>query len=148
MRCFNSFILPCLEYCSPVWSSAADSHLKLLDKNLRACKFLIPNLTISLQHRRFISSLRMLYKIFHNPSQPLHSELPNLFRPRRVTRGSLSINSLSFSPMRFHTSQYSRCFIPATTKLWNELPSMIVEATELQKFKIGANAFLLGVDGL
>ena len=26
--------------------------------------------------------------------------------------------------------------------------SMIVKATELQKFKIGANAFLLGVDGL
>ena len=47
--------------------------------------------------------------------------------------------------MRFHTSQYSRCFIPATTKLWNELPSMIVEATELQKFKIGTNSFLLGV---
>ena len=148
LRCFNSFILPCLEYCSPVWSSAADSHLKLLDKNLRACKFLIPNLTISLQHRCFISSLCMLYKIFHNPSHPFHSELPNLFRPRRVTRGSLSISSLSFSPMRFHTSQYSRCFIPAATKLWNELPSMIVEATELQKFKIGPNAFLLGVDGL
>ena len=87
----------------------------------------------------------MLYKIFHNPSHPLHSELPNLFR---VTKGSLSINGLSFSLMRFHISQYSRCFIPATTKLWNELPSMIVEATELQKFKIGANAFLLGVDGL
>ena len=77
-----------------------------------------------------------------------HSELPNLFRPRRVTRSSLSINSLSFSLMRFHTFQYSRCFIPATTKLWNELPSMTVEATELQKFKLGANAFLLGVDGL
>ena len=147
LRCFNSFILPCLEYCSPVWSSAADSDLKLL-KNLRACEFLIPNLTISLQHRRFISSLCMLYKIFHKPSHPLHSELPNLFRPRRVTRGSLSISSLSFSLMRFHASQYSRCFIPATTKLWNELPSMIVEATELQKFKIGANAFLLCVDGL
>ena len=86
LRCFNSFILPCLEYCSPVWSSAADSHLELLDKNLRACKFLIPNLTISLQHRRFISSLCMLYKIFHNPSHPLHSELPNLFHPRRVTK--------------------------------------------------------------
>ena len=148
MRCFTSFILPCLEYCSPVWSSAADSHLKLLDKNLRACEFLFPNLTISLQHRCFISSLCMLYKIFHNPSHPLHSELPNLFRPRRVTRGSLSINSLSFSPMRFHTSQYSRCFIPSTTKLWNELPRMIVDATELQKFKIGANAILLGVNEL
>ena len=148
LKCFNSFSLPCLEYCSPVWSSAADSHLKHLDRNLRACKFLIPNFTISLQHHHFISSLCMLYKIFRNPSHLLHSELSNLFCPRRVTRGSLSINSLSFSPMRFHTSQYSRCFIPATTKLWNELPSMIVEATELQKFKLGANAFLLGVDGL
>ena len=148
LRWFNSFILPCLEYCSPVWSSAADSHLKLLDKNLRACKFLIPNLKISLQHGCFISSLCMLYKVFHNTSHSLHSELPDLFRTRRVTRGSLSINSLSFSPMRFHTSQYSRCFIPATTKLWNELPSMIVEATKLQKVKIGANAFLLGVNGL
>ena len=149
LRCLNSFIhpslfgvlLPCLVLCSGF-------PLKLLDKNLRACKFLIPNLTISLQHRHFMSSLCMLYKIFQNPSHPLHSELSNLFRPRRVTRGSSSISSLSLSPMRFHTSQYSRCFIPATTKLWNELPSMIVEATELQKFKIGANAFLLGVDGL
>ena len=83
-RCFNSFILPCLEYCSPVWSSAAHSLLKLLDKNLRACKFSIPNLTISLQHRRFISSLSMLYELFHNPYHPLHSELPNLFRPMKV----------------------------------------------------------------
>ena len=148
LKCFNSFILPCLKYCSPVWSSAADSHLKLLDRNLQACKFLIQNFTISLQHRRFISSLCTLYKIFHNPSHPLHSELPNFFRSRRVTRGSLSINSLSFSPMRFHTYQYSRFFIPATTKLWNELSSMIVEAAELLKFKLGANTFLLGVDGL
>ena len=81
LKCFNSFILPCLEYCSPVWSSAADSHLKLLDKILRACKILIPNFTISLQYCHFISSLCMFYKTFHNPSHPLHSELPNLFRP-------------------------------------------------------------------
>ena len=26
-KCFNSFILPCLEYCSPIWYAAADSHL-------------------------------------------------------------------------------------------------------------------------
>ena len=39
-KCFNSFILPYLEYCFSVWSSAADSNLKLLGKNLRACKFL------------------------------------------------------------------------------------------------------------
>ena len=60
LRCFNSFILPCLEYCSPVWSSAADSHLKLLDRNLQACKFLIQNLTNSLQHRHFSSCVYAL----------------------------------------------------------------------------------------
>ena len=47
-KCFNSFILPCLEYCAPAWSSAAASHLKLLDKNVRACKFLISDLNIDL----------------------------------------------------------------------------------------------------
>ena len=49
--------------------------------------------------------------------------------------------------MMIHTSQYSRSFIPAATKLWNELPSITVEAADLQKFKLGANIFLLGVDG-
>ena len=143
LKCFNSFILPCLEYCSPVWSSAADTHLKLLDRNLRCCKFLIPELNISLSHRRSVSSLCMLYKIFHNPSHPLHSDLPELFRPARFTRRALDSNSLSFSSLRFSTTQYSRSFIPATTKLWNSLPSLVVESTELQKFKLGVNSFLL-----
>ena len=39
LKCFNSFILPCLKSCSPVWSSAADSHLKLLDRNLQLVNF-------------------------------------------------------------------------------------------------------------
>ena len=65
-KCFNSFILPCLEYCAPAWSSAADSHLKLLDKNVRACKFLIPDLKVDLGHRRVVSSLCVLYKIYQN----------------------------------------------------------------------------------
>ena len=31
-KCFWAFILPVLEYCSPVWMSAATSHLSLLDR--------------------------------------------------------------------------------------------------------------------
>ena len=31
-RCFWGFVLPVLEYCSAVWCSAADTHLKLLDR--------------------------------------------------------------------------------------------------------------------
>ena len=142
-KCFNSFILPCLEYCSPAWSSAAPSHLKLLDRNVRACQFLVPDLEIDLWHRRSVSSLCMLYKIFHNSDHPLNGELPNLFQPTRVTRNALRSNSLAFSLPRSNTQQYSRCFIPATTRLWNRLPSGIVESDDLQTFKTGANSFLL-----
>ena len=31
-RCFQGFVLPVLEYCSAVWCSADDTHLKLLDR--------------------------------------------------------------------------------------------------------------------
>ena len=142
-NCFNAFILPCFEYCAPVWSSAANSHLNLLDKNLRAIKFLIPDLNVNLWHRRAISSLCILYKIFHNADHPLHLDLPSLYAPQRVTRDALNFNSRAFTPTRFNTTQFSRSFIPGTTKLWNELPSVVVESLELQKFKVGANAFLM-----
>ena len=134
-KCFNSFILPCLEYCSPAWSSAASSHLKLLDRNVRACKFLIPDLEVDLRHRCSVSSLCMLHKIFHNPMHP--------FQPARITRNALNANTQAFSVGRCNTSQYLRCFILATTRLWNELPSCIVESQELQRFKIGVNTYLL-----
>ena len=31
-RCFRGFVLPVLEYCSAIWCSAADTHLRLLDR--------------------------------------------------------------------------------------------------------------------
>ena len=39
-RCFRSFVLPDLEYCSAVWCSAADTHLKLLDRAVSGAQFL------------------------------------------------------------------------------------------------------------
>ena len=36
LRCYYAFILPILEYCSPVWGSAASSHLQLLDRQIHA----------------------------------------------------------------------------------------------------------------
>ena len=143
LNCFNSFILPCLEYCAPVWASAADSHLKLLDNNLNAIKFLIPNLKTDLLHRRQISSLCLLHKIYYVPNHPLHSSLPDLTRPVRVTRQTDVANSVTFATQRHRTNQYSRCFIPATARLWNTLPSVVVESLDIQEFKVGANSFLI-----
>ena len=44
--------------------------------------------------------------------------------------------------MRLNTSHCSKCFIPATTTLWNDLPSAIVGAEELQKCTLGVNTIL------
>ena len=85
----------------------------------------------------------MLHKTFHNPRHPLNSGLPNPFQPAWITRNALNANTQAFSVGRCNTSQYLRCFIPATTRLWKELPSFIVESQELQKFKIGVNTYLL-----
>ena len=38
--CFQSFLLPVLEYCSAVWFLAADTHLKLLDHVVSGNNFL------------------------------------------------------------------------------------------------------------
>ena len=39
-RCFWGLVLPVLEYCCAVWCSAADTHLKLLDRVVSGACFL------------------------------------------------------------------------------------------------------------
>ena len=39
-RCFQCFVMPVLEFCSAVWCSAADTHLKLLDQAVSGARFL------------------------------------------------------------------------------------------------------------
>ena len=33
--CFNAYVLSSLKYCAPVWMSLMESHLGLLDSNVR-----------------------------------------------------------------------------------------------------------------
>ena len=39
-RYFRGFVLPVLEYCSAVWCSGADTHIKLLDRAVSGARFL------------------------------------------------------------------------------------------------------------
>ena len=39
-RCFRGFVLPVLQYCYVVLCSAADTHLKLLDRAVSGARFL------------------------------------------------------------------------------------------------------------
>ena len=47
-RTFFAFTLPCFEYCSPVWMSAAPSHLRLLLRALNSMRFIITDLDLNL----------------------------------------------------------------------------------------------------
>ena len=63
LRSFWSFVLPVLEYCSVVWCSAVDSHLKLLGRVVRSAGFLAGGVSeCNLAHRRSVAELCMLFK--------------------------------------------------------------------------------------
>ena len=89
VRSFWSFVLPVLEYCSAVWCSAADSHLKLLDRVVRSAGFLAGGvLECNLAHRRSVAESCKLFKIKSNAMHPLSGALPLPYVPARVTRGN------------------------------------------------------------
>ena len=62
-RCFRGFVLPVLEYCSAVWCSAADTHLKLLDRAVSAVRFLTGGVfECDIAHRRSLAVLCMFIR--------------------------------------------------------------------------------------
>ena len=73
---FSGFVLPVLEYCSAVWCSPADTHLKLLDRAVSGSLFLTEGVfECDISHRRSVAVLCMLYKIRCNPVHPLNGAL-------------------------------------------------------------------------
>ena len=136
--------MPVLEYCSAVWCSAADTHLKLLDRVVSGACFLAGGvLNCDLSHRRSTAVLCMLYKIRCNPKHPLGGALPVPYVPVRVTRGALIAHRYTFAPPRCGTSQYFRTFIPISVSLWNDLVPPVFDGVGLAGFKSRSNAFLL-----
>ena len=76
-RCFNSFMLPVLEYASVVWGSAANTHLALLDRIVGRCAYLMNDVVpCNLSNRRSVAGLCMLYKVRERVSHPLFACLP------------------------------------------------------------------------
>ena len=102
---FWGFILPVLEYCSAVWCSAADTHLKLLDRAVGGARFLTRDVfEFDIAHRRSVAVLCMLYKIRCNPVHHLNGALPGPYVPVRVTRGAVVAHRYIDAPPRCRTS--------------------------------------------
>ena len=146
-RCFRGFVLPVLEYCSVVWCSAADPHLKLLDRAVSGARFLTGGVfECDISHRRSVAVLCnvcMLYKIRCNPVHPLNGALPGPYVPARVTRGALVAHRYTYAPSRCRTLQFGRTFIPFSVSLWNDFVNPVFDGVGLAGFKSRANASFL-----
>ena len=125
-RCFL-VVLPVFEYCSAVWCSAADTHLKLLDRIVSGARFLTGGVfERDITHRRFVAVRCFLYKIRCNPLHPLNSALIVPYVPVRVTRGALVAHRCTYAPPCRRTSQYHRTFIPLSVSMWNDLADPVL----------------------
>ena len=138
-RCFRGVV----EYCSAVWCSAADTHLKLLDPAVSGTLFQTGSLfECDISRRRSVAILFMLYKIRCNPVHPLKVALPRPYVPVRVIRGALVSHRYTYSPPRCRTSPHPMTFIPLSVSLWNDLPNNVFDGVGLAGFKSRANTFL------
>ena len=135
-RCFRGFISPVLEYCSAVCCSAADTHLKLLDRTVIGARFLTGGVfECDIAHRRSVAVLCMLYKIICNPMHHLYRALPGPYVPVRVTPGGLVAQRYTYAPPSCRTSQCSSSFIHLSVFLWNYLANPVFDGVGLAGFK-------------
>ena len=143
LTCFRSFVLPLLEYCSPVWASASDTHLNSLTKVYNRAKFMFPdNGNYELYHRRTVSSLSLFHKIHFNPNHPLHHSMPGPLVSNRDTRASRMMHSHCVDALRTRTAQCGKAFFPRTSSIWNSLPSDSFNGNSLPSFKKSINQIL------
>ena len=133
---FIAFVLLVLEYCSAVWFSAAETHLRLLDRVVSGASFLTGGVfECDLAHRRSVAVLFMLYKIWCNPMHPLYGALPVPYVRVRATRYAV-IAAL-------WRSQLGDSLASIADKLWNDLSDPAFDAVGLAGFKSRENAFSL-----
>ena len=127
-----------------MWCSAADTHLKLLDRAVSGARFPTGGVfECDIAHLRSVSVLCMLYKIRCNLMHPLSDALSGPYVPVRVTRGALVAHRYTYSPPRCRTSQYRRTFVPLLVSPWNDLADSVFDGVGLAGFKSRANVFLL-----
>ena len=116
-NCFFSFSLPVLEYCAPVWRSAAETHLKLLDRSFNMVKFLLPEIRVDFF---LVVVLLVLYhffkKIVNNVQHPFHSIIP-IPDIHQCTRQTVYQNDHCFVVGRCSTEQFSRIFVPYSVRV-------------------------------
>ena len=121
LRCYYKFVRPILDYCSPVWASAAECRIQLLERQVYSVARLCPDQSfLSLCHRRHADELCMLYKVNSNSNHCLFSDLLSTSANVLHILVAAASHPLNFEVSRCITSRFARCFLPAKVRMWND----------------------------
>ncbi|KAL7630966.1 UNVERIFIED_CONTAM: hypothetical protein RMT77_018746 [Armadillidium vulgare] len=136
-----------MEYCSHIWGGSGFT--RLLDRVESKAKRIInchalSNSLDSLSLRRDVDALSLFYRYFSGKcSRELSTRVPPPLRRPRSTRGAMSAHQFCVD---IGNSRLVRCgasFFPATSVLWNSLPSSVFHsAFNLNFFKARVCAHL------
>jgi hypothetical protein len=142
-RCYNTFVRPVVEYASSVWDPTTKKNIAKIESVQRsAARYVMNNYSRessvttmlnslgweSLQHRRAISKVSMMYRIVNHLIDIPDSQL---IPSHTTTRG----HSQRFFLPRTRTALLTGSFFPDTIRLWNSLPQKVVESPTLDVFK-------------
>ena len=149
---YNSQIRSLMEYAPLVWSSCPRSYLRLLDKVQERAQRLVNNKRHeeqqvnfqSLQHRRAVSGMCVLYKVqVKGYPQLADLRLPPALRPARSTRQANVLGSEVAVPFA-RTELFIRSFHPYYARMWNRLCQNVSPQsfTSLHNFKCFIHNYL------
>ena len=126
-----------------MWCSAADTHLKLMDRAVSGARFQTGGLLeCDISHRRLCVCC-IVYKIKYNPMHPFYGALPVPYVTVRVAHGVMVAHRYTYAPSRCTTSLYRIIYMPLySVPVSLFLSDPVFDGVALADFKSRANSFL------
>ena len=153
---YNAIVLPHIDYCCPIWSSAADKHInkiqvlqnhvarltlrcKVRDKHVSAIYDELKWMTV--RQRADYFTLTLIYRCMHGlaPNYLAQNILHGLNTHSYGTR-SRSSNNIYFG--RSRTNWGTRTFRKHGAGLWNRLPCNIKQSSSIQVLKKNLKVYI------
>jgi hypothetical protein len=135
-----------LEYCSSIWAPHTKQHIvKIESVQRRAARYVTKryhntsSVTYMLNHlnwntlenRRNINRVTMLYNITHN----LVAKDPNLYLVKQPIMHTRNSSILQYQLFNTRTTYFKYSYFPHTVDLWNSLSHATLMASTLDQFK-------------
>lgn len=142
---YKAYVRPILEYASTIWDPHQQQHINRIESvQRRAARFVVRDFRRtssvtdimkrlewrSLEERRRVARLTMLYKILHETVAVEDIKVKLTPLPERQRRG----HGQQFLIPRCRTEYHLNSFLPKTISDWNALPEETVQAVSVNSF--------------